>query len=104
LRLPASGKQVEISSILSVLKEQDIVNILLEGGPTVAGAFWKSKLVDRLVAFLAPKVLADPEARPMIFGDSVEAMSQATSLRGVEVRRLGDDLMVTGRIERSEAG
>jgi diaminohydroxyphosphoribosylaminopyrimidine deaminase/5-amino-6-(5-phosphoribosylamino)uracil reductase len=98
--LPVSAEEgrVAVRAMLGALAEREIMAVLLEGGPTLAGAFFRAGLVDRVTAFIAPKILGDPKARPMILGSPVATMAEARSLRGTAVRQLGDDLMVTGRM------
>lgn len=43
--------------VLAVLAARDVVSVLLEGGPTLAGAFWAAHRVDLVVAHLAPALL-----------------------------------------------
>jgi diaminohydroxyphosphoribosylaminopyrimidine deaminase/5-amino-6-(5-phosphoribosylamino)uracil reductase len=92
----SSEKRVPVSDLLRELRRREVASVLLEGGPTLAGAFWTAGVVDRVVAFVAPKLVADPAALPMVAGGPVEAMAGATGLLEVKVRRLGDDLMIAG--------
>ena len=107
LRLPAErgvdGKrQVPLADMLTALSDREIVTVMLEGGPRLAGALWSRGLVDRLVAFVAPKVIGDPAALPMLDVGKVPLMAQATDLEDVKVRRVGVDMMISGRVARGE--
>jgi diaminohydroxyphosphoribosylaminopyrimidine deaminase/5-amino-6-(5-phosphoribosylamino)uracil reductase len=110
VRIPApvkvkdADRRVDIGAMLTLLAEREILGVLLEGGPTLAGAFWREGLVDRVVAFLAPKILADPTALPMLAGRQVRTMSEATQLRDVTTRRVGGDLMLTGTPVHKDLG
>ena len=83
-------------ALLRSLAEKDVTTLLLEGGPTLAGAFWKAKLIDRVIAFIAPKILADPTALPMLQGGLIPKMSGAIELANISTRKMGDDIMLTG--------
>ncbi len=98
LRVDDEGGRVAPAALLRLLGERELMSVLLEGGPTLAGSFWSAGLVDRVVVFLAPKLLGDPRALPMLAGLPVAAMAGATRLLGVETRRVGEDLMVAGRV------
>ena len=93
----AGNPRVDVAALLQVLHGREKTSVLLEGGPTLAGGFWTAGLVDRVIAFVAPKVLGDPAALPMVAGTPLEAMAGATSLSGVEVRRVGQDIMISGQ-------
>jgi diaminohydroxyphosphoribosylaminopyrimidine deaminase/5-amino-6-(5-phosphoribosylamino)uracil reductase len=86
---------------LKALFDRGVRHVLLEGGPTLAGAFLEAKLVDQVVAYIAPKLLG---AGPAVLQDAgIRTMSQAVSLEIQDVQRLGDDLRITGRPVGSNA-
>ncbi len=67
--------------------------MLVEGGPTLAGALVAGGLVDRVVAYVAPALLG---AGPAALGPAgVTTIAGAHRWRLVEVIRLGDDLRLT---------
>jgi diaminohydroxyphosphoribosylaminopyrimidine deaminase/5-amino-6-(5-phosphoribosylamino)uracil reductase len=86
---------------LKALFDRGVRHVLLEGGPTLAGAFLEARLVDQVVAYIAPKLLG---AGPAVLEDAgIRTMSQAVSLEVDDVQRLGDDLRITGRPAWSNA-
>ncbi len=98
VRVSGRGGRVSIRSLLTTLGRLQVVSLLLEGGPTLAGSFWQQRLVDEVVAFVAPKILGDPAGLPMLRGAAARTMNQAVGLSGVEVRRVGEDLMIAGKV------
>ncbi|WP_369774596.1 bifunctional diaminohydroxyphosphoribosylaminopyrimidine deaminase/5-amino-6-(5-phosphoribosylamino)uracil reductase RibD [Saccharopolyspora cebuensis] len=51
------------AAVLAALAERDVVDVLLEGGPRLAGAFVAAGCVDRVLAYVAPVLLgAGPAA------------------------------------------
>lgn len=95
LRVDGEGR-VAIPALVAALAARGVTSLLLEGGPTLAGSFWAAGVVDRVVAFLAPKLLADPRALPMLSGPPAEAMAAAVELAQTRVRRVGEDIMISG--------
>ena len=84
---------------LKQLHEREVRHVWLEGGPTVAAAFWRAGLVDEVVAYLAPALLG---AGAAAVGDlGITTIGQAARLVPSEVRRLGDDVLVVSRPDRS---
>ncbi len=71
----------------------DRTDVLLEGGPTLAGAFLRAGVVSRILAYVAPILLGGPVAAV----DDVGVASIANALRwrydGVE--RIGPDLLIS---------
>ena len=88
------GSELELRSgkledELAALAGEGVRSLLLEGGPTLAGAFLAAGLVDKLMVFTAPTVSG---AGPVAFG----ALQEALALRHVSVERIGDDVLLTG--------
>ena len=87
------GSELELRSgrledELAVLAGEGVRSLLLEGGPTLAGAFLAAGLVDKLRVFTAPTVSG---AGPVAFG----ALQDPLALRHVSMERIGDDVLLT---------
>jgi diaminohydroxyphosphoribosylaminopyrimidine deaminase/5-amino-6-(5-phosphoribosylamino)uracil reductase len=81
---------------LEDLARAGVKSVLIEGGGKVAARALREKLVDRLALFLAPKILG-VEGRPVVGALGARRMKQAIELVGLQVERLGEDLLVEGR-------
>ena len=80
---------------LKALFDRGVRHVLLEGGPTVAGAFVEGRCVDEIVAYLAPKLLG---AGPAVLAEAgIDTIAEAVTLVIDDVERLGDDLKIVGR-------
>jgi diaminohydroxyphosphoribosylaminopyrimidine deaminase/5-amino-6-(5-phosphoribosylamino)uracil reductase len=87
---------VDLLALLALLQEQhDVVSVLLEGGPTLAGGFVERGLVDRVVAYVAPALLGD--GPPALAQAGVGTITDAHRLRIDDVTRVGEDLRLTLR-------
>ena len=75
-------------------------NILVEGGATLLGTLFRQGLIDRVLAFVAPKVAGDDDATPAVRGLTAERMSDAMPLELVEVERVGEDVLLDYRVRR----
>ena len=93
LALPATGSQVDLGALLAALAERGCNEILLESGPTLAGAFLRAGLVDELRVYLAPRLLGS-RAQPL-FELPLDRMAEALDLRLTDQRRVGGDLRLT---------
>jgi len=89
----AGGDQVDLPALLKALADRDVVSVLLEGGPTLAGAFLREGLVDRVVGYVAPALLGAGSAALGELG--VGTIQDAIRLRLTDVTRLGDDVRLT---------
>ncbi len=82
----------DLEAVLGVLAEH--TEVLVEGGPTLAGAFLQAGLVDRIVAYIAPVVLGSGPAAMEDVG--VGTMSEALRFSIESVETLGTDIVVCG--------
>ncbi|MFN2560246.1 MAG: bifunctional diaminohydroxyphosphoribosylaminopyrimidine deaminase/5-amino-6-(5-phosphoribosylamino)uracil reductase RibD [Jatrophihabitans sp.] len=86
---------------LKALYDRGVRHVLLEGGPTLAGAFIEARCVDEVIAYLAPMLLG---SGPAALGDAgIGTLTDAATLEIESVIRLGDDIKVVGRPRWAEA-
>ncbi|HEY9412285.1 MAG TPA: bifunctional diaminohydroxyphosphoribosylaminopyrimidine deaminase/5-amino-6-(5-phosphoribosylamino)uracil reductase RibD [Jiangellaceae bacterium] len=85
--------RVDLAALLAALYDKGRRYVLLEGGPTLAGAFWRAGLVDRVVGYVAPAVLGAGSAALAEAG--VTTIDEAIRLDIADVTVLGDDLRIT---------
>jgi len=89
-------------AVLAALHDRGVVDVLLEGGPRLAGAFVAAHRVDRVLAYLAPALLG---AGPAALHDAgVGTIADIARLQVDEVRRVGVDVLVDARPERTLNG
>jgi diaminohydroxyphosphoribosylaminopyrimidine deaminase/5-amino-6-(5-phosphoribosylamino)uracil reductase len=89
---------LDLDALLGRLFERGRRHVMLEGGPHLAGAFWRAGLVDRVVAYVAPALLG---AGPSALEDAgIGTIADAARLRLEDVARLGDDVRLTLRPAR----
>jgi diaminohydroxyphosphoribosylaminopyrimidine deaminase/5-amino-6-(5-phosphoribosylamino)uracil reductase len=91
---PAIELDGELDSVLDELGRREVLQVLVEGGPTVAGAFHRAGLVDRYVVYLAPALFGGDDARPLFAGPGGPTIDDLWRGEIVEVTRLGPDLRV----------
>jgi diaminohydroxyphosphoribosylaminopyrimidine deaminase / 5-amino-6-(5-phosphoribosylamino)uracil reductase len=90
-----SGGRIELADLLTRLGERGVQSVLVESGGELAGELLRQGLIDRLILFYGAKLVGG-EGRSPFAGCGVEKMSQAIRLQEIEVRRFGEDLMVSG--------
>jgi diaminohydroxyphosphoribosylaminopyrimidine deaminase/5-amino-6-(5-phosphoribosylamino)uracil reductase len=87
-----------LEQALARLAEEDVQSLVLEGGPTLAGAFLRAGLVDKLLLFVAPTLVGGDDAPPLFAGPGAERLEDAVPLTDLEATRVGRDLVVTAYI------
>jgi diaminohydroxyphosphoribosylaminopyrimidine deaminase/5-amino-6-(5-phosphoribosylamino)uracil reductase len=84
----------DLGDVLADLGQRGVMQVLVEGGPTVAGAFHRAGLVDQYVLYLAPALFGGDGARPLFAGDGASTIADVWRGRVESVEQLGDDLKV----------
>ncbi len=93
VRLPRAGRGLSVPALLAALHERGVRSVLLEGGPTLAGAFVAEGAVDEVVGYLAPVLLG---AGPAALADAgISTLPEALRLDVTEAVRIGPDLRIT---------
>jgi diaminohydroxyphosphoribosylaminopyrimidine deaminase/5-amino-6-(5-phosphoribosylamino)uracil reductase len=90
------GGRVSPAHLLRELRERGINSLLVEGGEKLLGGFFDRGLVDRVVAFVAPKIIGGAKAKSPVGGEGVALPADARELTELRRRSVGADLMVEG--------
>ncbi len=94
VRCRARGGRVDLEDLLHHLAARGVAHLLVEGGAEVHAAFLAARLVDRVLLHVAPKILGG--GKDWLGGAGPPRMADALPLRGLTVRRLGEDLILSG--------
>jgi len=100
LELPLEEGSVDLEELLKTLGEREITSVLVEGGGILLGSLFDHGLVDKVIAFIAPIIIGGEEARTAVAGKGVDKVMDAIKLERVSVERFGEDLMLSGYIQR----
>jgi diaminohydroxyphosphoribosylaminopyrimidine deaminase/5-amino-6-(5-phosphoribosylamino)uracil reductase len=95
LRCRARRGRVDLGDLLERLGRRGVATLLVEGGAEVNRAFLDAGLVDELLLFVAPRIAGG--GLSWLPGPGVARMRDALPLHDVRVRRVGDDVLVSGR-------
>lgn len=92
VRIGVKDGQLDVAEALDVLGELGITSVLVEAGPSVAASFIDGGLVDRFLLIIAPFTM--PGGRTWW-----ERCTRRFSFVGVDVERLGEDLLLSGTLK-----
>ncbi|QGG97048.1 bifunctional diaminohydroxyphosphoribosylaminopyrimidine deaminase/5-amino-6-(5-phosphoribosylamino)uracil reductase RibD [Actinomarinicola tropica] len=91
---PALELSGPLDEVLDELGRRGVLQLLVEGGAQVAGAFHRAGLVDRYVLYLAPVLFGGDDARPVMAGPGAPTIGDVWRGRVDSVARLGDDIRI----------
>ena len=90
------GSELELRSgtladEMRALADEGVQSLLLEGGPTLATAFLRADLVDKILLFVAPLLAGSgPTFAP--------ELANPVHLTGFSAERIGDDVLLSGYV------
>jgi diaminohydroxyphosphoribosylaminopyrimidine deaminase/5-amino-6-(5-phosphoribosylamino)uracil reductase len=97
IRNPQSA--IDLRWLLKKLGSENVTSLLVEGGGEVNASFLLGGFARRIAFFYAPKILGGRDARKGVAGDGVKSLGEVIQLRDVEWRRLGEDFLLTARVD-----
>jgi len=93
-----SDRAARLGAALVELGNREIQDLLLEGGPTLAGALFDAGEIDRLRLFVAPLLLGAGEARALLEGEGARRIADGLRPLAVEHRAVGEDILIDARL------
>ena len=96
----AKGRQIDLKKMMIELGENKITSIMIESGGTLAASALREGIVDKVLFFIAPKIIGGKAAITPVEGPGVRKLTQAINLKNVEFKRFGDDILIEGYVRR----
>ena len=90
--------RIDLIRLIEVLGGEGIDSILLEGGGTLNWAALESGIVQKVQAYIAPKIFGGKDAKTPAEGIGVPAPSDAVLLKNAKITRLGDDFLIESEV------
>lgn len=97
----APGGNVPLRELLALLGRAGCLQVLVEGGPGLSGAFMSGSHVQRLITYIAPKLLGS-EAKASFDLAQVRSLSDSVNMRLVGMSAVGEDVRLELAARQSE--
>ncbi|WP_075619029.1 bifunctional diaminohydroxyphosphoribosylaminopyrimidine deaminase/5-amino-6-(5-phosphoribosylamino)uracil reductase RibD [Paenisporosarcina indica] len=92
-----SGKKVvDPVDVVRILGEKLISSVLIEGGGTINAAFLENQLIDKVILYIAPKLIGGRLAPTFLEGQGIDHMSDAVELLETDIVKIGKDFKFIG--------
>jgi len=98
IEVPGRNGRVGVGATLRELGRRGITSVLIEGGSEVLGSALDERLGDRLVVFVAGRLIGGRRALPVFGGRGVAWLRRSPRLKDITVRTIGPDLRIEGRL------
>ncbi len=102
--IPERDGHVDLSVLMERLGAAEIDSVLLEGGGTLNWAALESGIVQRVQAYIAPKLFGGRDAKSPVGGLGVEMTAQAVKLQNMTVTPIGEDFLLEGEVDTDVHG
>lgn len=98
LKVAPKNGMVSLKALLRELAKMEITNILVEGGGSLNASLFEEGLVDKVIFFVAPKIIGGKSAITPVEGRGAGDIGSAVKLKNVRAKRFGDDIMIEAEV------
>lgn len=96
-----TGAHVDLVQLMQELGRREIASVLVEGGGTVNFSLLAAGLVDKVHAFVAPKIVGGRTAKTPVEGEGFAQLADSVQLTQLTAESVGGDVLLTGYVERN---
>lgn len=97
-RVPEHEGRLCLQSVLTLLAKEQVNDVFVEAGATLASALWQQKLVDALIVYQAPVLLGEG-AQPLVRFPHLSSLAQARRWRWQQASCVGADVKLQARLQ-----
>ena len=83
-----------LPELLDTLGAEGVLQLMVEGGPTVAASFHRENLVNRYVMYIAPAFMGGADGSPLFAGPGVTSINEMWRGSITSMRMVGDDIEI----------
>jgi diaminohydroxyphosphoribosylaminopyrimidine deaminase/5-amino-6-(5-phosphoribosylamino)uracil reductase len=95
------GDKVHLPWLMKKLGEREITSVLIEAGASLNAYALEEGIVDKVMFFIAPKIIGGKESVPAVGGKSFRKLEEAYRLADVKIKQIGEDILVEGYIRKN---
>lgn len=94
----AHNEQVDLNTLFRRLSDMNIDSVLVEGGGELNESLFWSKHVNKVKAYIAPKIFGGENAKSPVEGLGVRTPDDAYIIENPEIRTIGNDFVIEGTV------
>ncbi len=100
---PSKGKHrhVDLTWLMKELAKMEVSSVLIEGGGRLIGRALKDGLVDRMMVYVAPKIIGDQNGISSVAGLNISDIDKTVGLDKITIDYLKPDILVQGYVHRN---
>jgi diaminohydroxyphosphoribosylaminopyrimidine deaminase/5-amino-6-(5-phosphoribosylamino)uracil reductase len=95
------GEKADLKWLMKRLGEREITSVLIEAGSSLNAYALEEDIVDKVMFFIAPKIIGGRESFPAVGGRSFRRLEEPHLLKDVKVKQVGQDILIEGYIRKN---
>ena len=96
------GERLDLKWLMGRLGQEGIISVLIEGGSSLNAHALNDGIVDKVLFFIAPKIIGGRESYPAVGGRTYRCLDEPYRLMDIRVRKIGEDILVEGYLKSNE--
>ena len=90
------ASKVDLRILMKELSRLNVLSVMIEGGSSIAASALSGRIVDKVLFFVAPKIIGGKDAIPSVGGKSPNSLKKALKLINFESIKVGKDILIEG--------
>ncbi|WP_422388919.1 bifunctional diaminohydroxyphosphoribosylaminopyrimidine deaminase/5-amino-6-(5-phosphoribosylamino)uracil reductase RibD [Helicovermis profundi] len=103
LKVSTENNRVNLKEMIKILGEKGIDSILLEGGSTLNFSFLEEGIVDKVMTFIAPKIVGGASGKTPVGGRGIPLIKNAIDVKNISAKVYGKDILLTAYIREEDS-
>lgn len=99
--VPLKDSRVDLVYLFDWIGKNGIDSVLVEGGSILNFSILKENLADKVIAFIAPKILGGKEAKTPVGGEGFEKLRDAVLLKDIRISTFDEDVMIEAYVRKN---
>jgi diaminohydroxyphosphoribosylaminopyrimidine deaminase/5-amino-6-(5-phosphoribosylamino)uracil reductase len=92
------GERLDLTWLMKKLGDIGIISVLVEAGSSFNSSCLENRIVDKVMFFIAPKIIGGKNSFPAVGGASYRKLTDAYRIGDMHARKIGEDILIEGYI------
>ena len=99
IQVPLKNEKPDLQKLMVKLGKMSILSLLIEGGSMVAGSALRENIINKVMLFLAPKLLGGSDGIQIFDGKGPKLIKDAFELNNISVVQFDNDILIQGYLK-----
>lgn len=101
--VPDGPGGIDLVALMRELAKREVMSVLIEGGGTTHASAFAAGIVDKVMFFVAPKIIGGRDAITAVEGDGAARMADAVQLERMTARSIGEDILIEAYVKQERS-